>query len=207
MLRIKIVQNILELFLKKIIKSLLIIAPLFWVDLSRAQSLKEQLEAQKKYDLLEEMRKKDEKEIAEFEKSKNSIPRNKLSEAGTRLICDDRGTMAAGASAEELSALSNIKSFFRITVMADNNLYSVRQCSSRNREERFCATKIGQVIVNTNSIEYSLKNNINRKEFDFQYGEIKDWLFDGSKNTLILKYGRSNKLYEIPCSKALWLDD
>jgi hypothetical protein len=198
-----------EIILNNLIKSLLIIAPLFWIDMSHAQSLKEQLEVQKKYDLLEEMRKKDEKEITEFEKSKNSIPRNKLSEAGIYISCErpqfkDRRY----PSAAEMAALGNIQSFFSDSVMADSNLYSVRRCSKRNREERFCASKIAKVAISNADIEYSLKNNPDRKDSDFDYGNIKDWYFDGSSSTLIVKYGRnSTSLFEMSCTKKRWLDD
>jgi hypothetical protein len=191
--------------LNKCLKTLIFICFLIF-NSAHSQSLRDQVEAQKRFEFLEEMRKKDEKEIAEFEKSKNSIPRNKLSDVGIRVSCDDRRGVA-GASAEDLVASRQIRDFFEETVMSDNILYSVRQCNTRNREERFCATKIGQVLMNANSIEYDLKNNPNRKDSDFEYGNIKDWLFDASSNKLIVRYGRSNvKLLEMSCVKARWLD-
>jgi hypothetical protein len=196
--------------MKKFSRAIFLVSCLFFLNSSHSQSLKDQLEAQKKFDLLEKMREKDEKEIAEFEKSKNSALRNILSDNGFRIFCErlERKGSRAHPSAGEFSALLDIRSFFSNAIVFEKNLYSVSQCNRRNREEKFCAIKIGQVSVNNSDVEYSTDKNPGRNDSEFNYGKIKDWHFDGASNTLIVKYGdRNTSLFEMSCVRSKWLDD
>ena len=190
---------------------ILLVAVLLYFDIfynsSLAQSLREEAQVQKKQDEIKKQRTEDEEKIAEIEKSKNSIPRNILADKGYQISLDSCRSADGTNTVDSRSFKMKMAMYFIDLVIFDSDLLYVQNCNSRNKEEKYCASKIGSVAVEQNIIKFNRFNNLakNLKTFHGDIYELTDWEFDMKSNSLYLKI--ENRIHEFNhCTISKWRD-
>ncbi len=178
------------------------------VNMSFAQTLKDQMQNQKKSEEIEKMRKEDEKTLAEIEKAKNSVPRDVLAGKAFQIRCNLYPSTQAGLAAEELVIYRSASSYIRKFIIFDKKLFSVEDCNSIMKNDTYCATKISSVIVRDDAIEFSRSSDLEKgvEKYRGYQRDISDWQFDMKSKKLYFKWEK--KIYEHDqCSLSVWRDE
>ena len=177
------------------------------VNMSFAQSLKDELQGQNRQEGIEKMRKEDEKKLAEIEKAKDSVPRHVLAGKAYQIGCNLYPTSSAGLASEELVIYRNASSYLGDLIIFDKKLFSVQGCNPREKKDTYCATRIGSVIVGDDAIEFSRSNNLEQdlQKYRGDERDISDWQFDMKSKKLYFKWKK--KIYEHDrCNLRVWRD-
>ena len=177
------------------------------VNMSFAQTLKDEMQNQKKLEEIEKMRKEDEKTLAEIEKAKNSVPRDVLANKGYQISCEGRVFGPSGTSDADKYLYSDVSMYITKLVIFDKSLYSIQSCSKNDKTNKYCSFKIASLKVDENIIEFNESNNKQEdlKRYSFSNFDISDWQFDLKSKKLFVKIKK--KIIEIsPCYTEKWTD-
>jgi hypothetical protein len=179
----------------------------FIFNIALAQSLKDEIQTQKKQEEIEKMRVEDENKMKEIAKSKDSIPRDILAGKAYQIGCDLYPSRSASLDASELSLFSSISGYIRNVVIFDNNLLTIQDCNPRDKKDKYCATKIGAVTPENNVIKFNRSSNSaqNLDKYRSDLRELTDWEFDMNSQMLYFKVDNKVLVHD-RCRARLWLD-
>ena len=145
--------------------------------------------------------------MKEIAKSKDSISRDILAGKAYEIGCDVFPSRSHSLGASELSLFSSVVSYFENVVVFDNNLLTIQSCNPRNKEDKYCATKIGVVTLENNFIKFKRSSNSaqNLGKYRRDLRELTEWEFDMNSQMLYFKIDNKVLVHD-RCRARLWLD-